>query len=199
MNLFYLDEDHDVNAFYHIDKHCVKMPLEVAEMLCMAHVVNDVLGYIPRTLTPEERSKVDKVRKAEMALGPPETRTYPYVGRLAHYNHPCTIWVRSSLENYNWTFCYGHAVDTERQKRNNHNNIHKAMGLMYKFDAPNKLKNVGLTKFALAMKDFIKSRPDLCDENDPIKTYRNFYQYDKASFASWKHGVIPSWWQPESL
>ena len=31
MNLFYLDENLDKCAEYHVDKHIVKMPLEVAQ------------------------------------------------------------------------------------------------------------------------------------------------------------------------
>ena len=37
MNIFYLDENPWVNAEMHCDKHCVKMILETAQMLCTAH------------------------------------------------------------------------------------------------------------------------------------------------------------------
>lgn len=194
MNLFYLDKDIDKCARFHIDAHCTKMPLEVAEMLCMATVVNDIIGFVPRRLTDKERSAVDKVRKEQMALGPPEVRKYHYPGRLSHYNHPSTIWVRSSLENYAWTTCYGHAVDTERQRRNGHNKTHKALGLVYPYPIPDKLENHGFTPFALAMKDFAKDFPHLYNEDDPVTTYREFYKYDKRDFASWKNTETPHWW-----
>lgn len=54
MNLFYLDKDHELNAQYHIDKHVSKMVLETAEMLSMAHWVDEVLGFVPRKLEVEE-------------------------------------------------------------------------------------------------------------------------------------------------
>ena len=37
MNIFILDEDHKLSAEYHVDKHIVKMPLELAQLLCTAH------------------------------------------------------------------------------------------------------------------------------------------------------------------
>ena len=36
MNLFFLDNDLDKCAEYHVDKHIVKMPLEAAQLLCTA-------------------------------------------------------------------------------------------------------------------------------------------------------------------
>jgi len=36
MNLFYLDEDHQINAQYHVDKH-MKMLLEATQLLCTAY------------------------------------------------------------------------------------------------------------------------------------------------------------------
>ena len=50
MNLFYLDEDLDKCAEYHVDKHIVKMPLEAAQLLCTAIWVDEVLGFTPRAL-----------------------------------------------------------------------------------------------------------------------------------------------------
>ena len=34
MNLFYLDNDTDTNARYHVDKHCSKMILEGMQLIC---------------------------------------------------------------------------------------------------------------------------------------------------------------------
>ena len=44
MNLFYLDEDLDKCAEYHVDKHIVKMPLEAAQLMCTTVWVDHVLG-----------------------------------------------------------------------------------------------------------------------------------------------------------
>jgi hypothetical protein len=37
MNVFYLDHNPKIAASYHCDKHCVKMILETAQMLCTAY------------------------------------------------------------------------------------------------------------------------------------------------------------------
>lgn len=43
MNIFYLDSDPATCAKYHADKHCVKMILESAQILCT--VINEKAGY----------------------------------------------------------------------------------------------------------------------------------------------------------
>ena len=45
MNLFYLDEDLDKCAEYHVDKHVNKMILEAAQLLCTAIWVDQLLGF----------------------------------------------------------------------------------------------------------------------------------------------------------
>ena len=66
MNLFYLDEDMDKCAEYHVDKHIVKMPLEAAQLLCTAIWVDHVLGFVPRALNKEEsKSSTRRKRKSK--------------------------------------------------------------------------------------------------------------------------------------
>ena len=50
MNLFYLDKNLDACAEAHVDKHIVKMPLEVAQILCTAIWVDVHLGLYPGLL-----------------------------------------------------------------------------------------------------------------------------------------------------
>ena len=80
MNIFYLDRDPVIAAQMMCDKHVVKMILESAQMLSTAHRVLDGDEYADRK----------------------------GLYKLAHKNHPSTIWVRSSLENYTWL--YDHMV-----------------------------------------------------------------------------------------
>ena len=99
MNLFYLDEDLDKCAEYHVDKHIVKMPLEVAQIMCTTIWIDVHLGFIPRALNKEERDKLNALKKEIKHLPPEERPLTPYLPMM--YNHPCTIWARSSLETTN--------------------------------------------------------------------------------------------------
>lgn len=196
MNLFYLDEDHDTNASYHVDKHVPKMVLEAAEMLCMAHIVAQAVGFVPRKLEdPEYRACLDL--KSTMKFLEPEDRPIPYIGRDAHLNHPSTIWVRSSLDNYYWTWNYMHSLEMERRYRNPCGKPeHTSYVLVNKLDDPD-IPNLGLTKFALAMGKLKDNYPEFVFEDDPIKSYRYFYMADKSTFASWKNREVPPWWDQE--
>ena len=73
MNLFYLDEDLDKCAEYHVDKHIVKMPLEVAQILCTAVWVDVHLGFVPRALNKQESDYLNSLKK-EIKHLPPESR-----------------------------------------------------------------------------------------------------------------------------
>jgi hypothetical protein len=196
MNLFYLDEDHDKNAQFHIDKHVSKMVLETAEMLSMCHLVLNSIGYAPRFLEKPDYQKVMEYRSSIADLTPEERVEdvgFPYIGRPAHINHPSTIWVRSSLENYNWAFCYMHALEIERRIRNPKGvPEHKSFKLSLSLPEP-EMPDVGFTPFSLAMKDFLALNPEYKDKS-PIEAYRAFYIHDKHSFASWKVREPPSWW-----
>ena len=76
MNIFYLSQDPQEAALMHNDKHCVKMILESAQMLCTAHRALD------------GNDKCDNL----------------FMYKQAHLNHPSTKWVRENAYNYKWLF-----------------------------------------------------------------------------------------------
>ena len=76
MNIFYLNKNPKVAAIEHNDKHCVKMILEYAQMLCTAH----------RELDGDKR--------------PDDLNMY----RRAHLNHPSTVWTRENKPHYDWLY-----------------------------------------------------------------------------------------------
>ena len=107
----------------------------------------------------------------------------PY--KLTHKNHPCSIWTRESLSNYNYlcdcavalceeyTFRYGKKHKTEDVINWCCNN------------KPN-INDIGLTEPAKAMPDEYK-----CDS--VIDSYRKYYMGEKRKFASWKNRNKPEW------
>lgn len=74
MNIFYLHNNPRHCAIMHLDKHCVKMILEYAQLLSTAHRVLDGDDYA------DEHGFYKKT----------------------HMNHPSAVWVRKSYHNYFW-------------------------------------------------------------------------------------------------
>ena len=167
MNLFILSLIQREIAEYMMDKHVSKILLEAVQMLCSAK----------RILDPEDE----------------ETNACLY--KMAHKNHPVTIWVRTSLANYMWTLDLVEELHNEWRYRYGHpdTKFHKsslvAQILRNKAPSHTKFEFDSLTPFALAM-------PDKYKTDDPIQSYRDYYMSeDKQRFASWhKCRGKPSWY-----
>ena len=160
MNIFLLSWNPYVCALWHCDKHCVKMILEYAQMLSSAHRVLDTI---------EEG----------------DDRVVLY--KIAHKNHPCTIWTRESSSNYQWLYKLFCNLCNEYTRRYNkvHETDRKLRNILQ--HCPVNIEEGPITEPAQAMPDQYKV------ENDAIMAYRLFYRGDKRSFAVWKKGEEP-WW-----
>lgn len=166
MNLFILSLSFKECAEYMFDKHISKIILEAVQMLCTTK----------RLLDPDHDDTIFPLYK------------------IAHKNHPVTIWMRQSYENYMWTIQLVEAMHEEWKYRYNHpaDKFHKsyivAMYLKKNPPSPNKFPTVGLTRFALAMPDEYK-----CE--DAVESYRRYYQSEeKQKLASWKKREKPEWY-----
>lgn len=106
-----------------------------------------------------------------------------------HPNHPTSVWVRTSIQNYNLLCQFTHAILKEYTYR--YERLHACESILYYCETlkPN-LPDIGLTKIALAMPDKYKS-------DDPIESYRKYYIGDKQHIANWKKREIPHWWKYE--
>ena len=145
------------------------------------------LGFIPRALEKSERDYINVIKKDIQHL-PQEARPIsPYLPMM--YNHPCTIWARSSLDNYEWTHCYANALGEEYTYR--YGKIHKSVEVINRLPLPQRMKRLGFTTFGLAMPDELK------DYENPVQSYRDYYHLDKATFASWKYREKPPWWNED--
>jgi hypothetical protein len=110
----------------------------------------------------------------------------PY--KLSHKNHPCSIWTRSSLENYLWLCELGLELCIEYEYR--YGKKHKTYDVIMWciLNKPN-ISDVEFTSPPLAMPDHCKIG------NNPIKSYRNYYMTEKSSFCNWKQRDVPHWYK----
>jgi hypothetical protein len=107
----------------------------------------------------------------------------PY--KLAHKNHPCSIWCRASLTNYLYLCELGLELSKEYTYR--YNKHHKSTDVIQWClnNLPN-IPDIGFTPPALAM-------PDQYKVDDFVQSYRNYYIGEKKGFATWKNREIPYW------
>jgi hypothetical protein len=167
MNLFILSLVQREIAMFMMDKHVSKILLEAVQMLCSAKRVLD-----------------------------PEDEVCEHIYKLAHKNHPVTIWCRKSRENFVWVLDLIDELHAEWKYRYGHpeTKIHKsylvAMILRENIPSPDKFEETGLTRFALAM-------PDQYKMDDPVESYRRYYMSEeKQKIASWKkRREKPDWYR----
>jgi hypothetical protein len=128
----------------HCDKHVVKMILETAQMLYSAHWVLNPEGLLPTAY------------------------------KLAHKNHPCSIWVRTSLTNYMWLCSLGLWLCKEYQYRYGNEKQHKTQSHIewLIMNPPKSIPTGDMTTPAQAM-------PDEYKQDDPILAYQTFYRESK--------------------
>ena len=146
-----------IAAQYHCDKHVVKMIIESAQLLYTAHWV----------LSPS---------------GVPE-----FAYKKCHVNHPSGIWVRESIENYEW-LCEL-AIELCAEFRYRYGKVHgtqKHIEWLIR-NPPFHIPAVHMTPLRLAMPDEYK-----CD--DPVKAYRTFYiesKHKQRGIVSYKKREWP--------
>ena len=165
MNLFILSTIVEECAECMFDKHIVKIILEAVQMLCTTIRLIDPTNEIFQHIK---------------------------VYKIAHKNHPVTVWMRASLANYRWTLDLVDAMHEEWQYRYNHppEKQHKSyiVATYLRKYAPraDKFSSLGLTPCALAM-------PVECKCEDPVESYRKYYQ-TKQKLASWTKRGKPDWY-----
>jgi hypothetical protein len=191
MNLFILSLDPTKIAEYMMDKHIAKIILEAVQMLCTTQ----------RLLLLETSSECD-----------------PCVYKIAHKNHPVTIWCRASQANFIWTLDLIDAMHTEWKFRYGHpaHKEHKSYGVAQYLRrnippaaAFERVKTAGImTPFALAMPDEFKVLATASattsatgtshghDIYDAVASYRSYYLSEpKRRIAKWaKRREMPVWY-----
>ena len=105
--------------------------------------------------------------------------------KLTHKNHPCTIWARESLSNYNWLVRLTRLLNYEYRYRYDKDINHKSYDLVKTLPIPD-LPDIGLTPFAQAMPEQYKNK-------NAVKAYRDYYINEKSSFLTWTKRKKPTW------
>ena len=99
MNLFVLAQMAVDAAKYHCDKHCIKMILEICQLLYTAHWYN--------TETPDFPPVPELIKNYG--------KDDPY--RMTHKNHPVAVWVRAKKTHYDYTIKLGLELSKEYSRR----------------------------------------------------------------------------------
>lgn len=137
------------------DKHVVKMIVETAQLLSTAW---------------------------HASIGPrPIGRLY----KITHPYHPCSLWVRESKANYQWTYAHGTALLAEYTLR--YSRVHASTDV---YETLHSIPRLSDAPF---------SEPPFCGAEDcrtfdVVESYRRYYCRHKAHFARWTNRVAPSWW-----
>lgn len=174
-----------------MDKHIAKIILEAVQMLCTTH----------RLLT------------AATSTG---AMVDPCIYKIAHKNHPVTIWCRAAQANFIWTLDLIDAMHAEWKYRYGHpsHKQHKsyvvAQYLRQNIPPANAFERVTvpgkMTPFALAMPDEFKVRATAgtvatgtshgADIYDAVASYRSYYLSEpKRRIAKWgKLRGMPLWY-----
>lgn len=175
MNIFYLHSDPKVCAQYHVDKHCVKMILETAQLLSTAHRVIDGIETIG--VSPSGRKQKRWVL--------PDSREQVLYS-ATHINHPSAIWCRKNESNYAWL----HSLMAEL-----------CIEYTYRYEKVHKCEQIGLLEALRQIPnniqhgDFTEPTPAMPEQHkvlgNSIQSYYNYYNGEKRRMFSWKKRYVP--------
>jgi hypothetical protein len=175
MNIFYLDNDPKLCAQMHVDKHCVKMVLEYAQLLSTAHRYLDGILTIGLSESGRKRKQYILSDKREQVLY-----------SATHINHPSAIWVRQSDKNYSWLFEMFQSLLEEYTYR--YGKKHACEKLVWALEVrPNNIPRGNFTEPTPAMPEQYKVT------DNSIASYHNYYLGDKTRMFSWKNRQVPKW------
>jgi hypothetical protein len=170
VNLFILDRHPENAVRFYNDFHVRKIILEAVQMMGYAYY-NHGDGFKPLP--------------------------WLFVSKqgMRHYNHPMSIWVRRSKQNFDWTLRHTQGLLTEfahRQKENRpHAYVNKVAWIESNLPMAY-LSDFGQTDWPRCF-GFWKEKIELSD--DAVYDYRRYYMLAKRHIAVWTRRPIPEWWR----
>jgi len=178
MNIFFTNTNPEICAQEHVDRHCVKMILEYAQLLSTAH---RVLDGVEETIIQNGRNK--KVWSVQ--------NMNDLLYKATHINHPSALWCRQTADNYVWLATL--LEETCKEYTHRYSKTHKTemIGLV-EFLTSTLPENINMgdsfTPPTLAM-------PDEFKDSDHTLAYQNYILIDKAHILSWKNRTPPKWYR----
>jgi hypothetical protein len=129
---------------------------------------------------------------------PAKKKDGSYYSTKAYKNHPCTKWVKESSSNFMWLYMMTYHLCREFHIRYGKAQAGRNSILLMNDPSDstitrvmeeNVFPHVGYTMQPQAMPAFCKV------EGDVLQAYRNYYNWTKWKFATWKTQP-PKWWAP---
>ena len=176
MNIFYLHKDPVVCAPLHCDKHVVKMIIEYAQMLSTAHRMLDGKEYI-------DASSGRRIRRWRH----PNSNMDGVLYKASHINHPSAIWVRASVNNYQWTLRLWQQLCFEYTYR--YGKIHLTYDKLKDIvnEVPQNIPtDIPFSEPPPAMPDYCKFA------GNSLISYHKYYAKEKKRFAKWTLRETPT-------
>lgn len=175
MNIFVTHADPIEAARELCDQH-VRAKMQVESCIMLQHCfTNAVLQHAPKT-------KTGKVRRSGKG----------------YFNHPCSVWVRESRENFMWLAEHALEMCNERMYRwpSSQEHFCKQFLLWAKQNAhqANCFTSSVLTPFATAINPESNCRtiPNF-DKHEVVVKYQLYVKHDKP-FATWTKRKKPDWY-----
>ena len=155
-------------------------PQTAAKAHCDKHVNKMIIEHL----------QMMSVALAHYDLDPARKKDGEFYSVRAYKNHPCTKWVKESFHNFEWTYSLTwHLCDEFKKRYGKEHSGRESLKSIDKKKVVSTFPRLGHTQPAQAMPDFCKV------PGNPVKAYRNYYNWMKWRFASWKTD-IPDWWAP---
>lgn len=176
MNIFFLSILPRRCSRYHVDKHVVKMILELAQLLYSSHWVTSTNDdWVPKGLKPYKKT---------------------------HVNHPMAVWVRQAKSNYVYTSNL--ALELCKEYTHRYGKVHKTTAhlLWLSVNFPVFDKNAPYsnpdTFFAVPflpdMTPIPLCMPPSYHTKNVVHAYRDYYLNEKNKLSSWKKRDPPYWY-----
>lgn len=116
----------------------------------------------------------------------------PALYKIAHAHHPCSKWVCSSQENYEWLYNHFISLADEYTYRYGKKHLSDVKLREVLKHIPSNIPKIGFTSPPQAM-------PEEYKDLNPVIAYRNYYIGAKSRFAIWTKRERPEWFECSSV